>query len=49
MTDVQNLFDQPGRNKLRTYDVFEKLQQIKELITQLVVCWTRIISKAIIR
>ena len=29
--------------------VFEKLQQGKEMITQLVVFWTIIISKAIIR
>ena len=29
--------------------IFEKLQQIKEMITQLVVGWTVIISKTIIR
>ena len=29
--------------------VSEKLQQIKEMITQLVVCWTIIISKTIMR
>ena len=29
--------------------VSEKLQQVKEMITQLVVCWTIIISKTIIR
>ena len=29
--------------------IFEKLQQIKEMITQLVVVWTVIISKTIIR
>ena len=27
--------------------IFEKLQQVKEMITQLVVCWTIIISKTI--
>ena len=29
--------------------VSEKLQQVKEMITQLVVCWTIIISKTIMR
>ena len=29
--------------------VFEKLQQVKKMIAQLVVCWTIIISKLIIR
>ena len=34
----QNFFDQPVKNNLRTYDKFEKLQLVKEMITQLVVC-----------
>ena len=29
--------------------VFKKLQQFKKMITQLLVCWTIIISKTIIR
>ena len=29
--------------------VFEKLQQVKEMITQLVICWIKIISKTIVR
>ena len=29
--------------------VFEKLQQVKEMITQLAFCWTKIMSKTIIK
>ena len=39
----------PVRNNLRTMTVFEKLQQVKKMITQRVVCWTIIILKTIIR
>ena len=49
MNDGQNVSDQPVRNNLCIYMlVFEKLQQIKGMITQLVVCCTIIISKTII-
>ena len=47
--DGKNVFNQPVKNNLTTYDSIEKLQQVKEMITQLVVCWTIIISKAIIK
>ena len=43
MVDRQSFFDPPVRNDLITYDVFEKLQQIKQMIMQLVVCYTVII------
>ena len=36
-------------NDLITYEKFEKSQQVKEMIIQLVVCWTITISKNIIR
>ena len=49
MFDGQNPFDQPAENDLRTYNKFEKLLQVKGTITQMVVCWTRITSKIIIR
>ena len=49
MTDGQNFFDQLVRNKLRTYDSTQKLATGQGLITQLVVFWTIIISKNIIR
>ena len=49
MIDEQNIFDQSVRKNLITYDSIKKLQQVKEMITQLVVCWTIIISKTIIR
>ena len=49
MIDGQNFFDQPVRNNFITYDSIRKLQQVKKMITQLVVCWTIIISKTIIR
>ena len=38
MIDRQNLFDQPLRNNLITYDNIQKLQLVKEIITQLDVC-----------
>ena len=43
MVDRQSFFDPPVRNDLITYDVFEKLQQIKQMIMQLVVCYAVII------
>ena len=53
MIDGGNFFDQPIRNNLIIFEnnltIFEKLQQVKEMIMQLVVCWTIIISKNIIR
>ena len=49
MTDGKDVFDQLFKSSMKTYDIaFEKLQQVKEKITQLVVCWTIIISKTII-
>ena len=47
--DGQNVFDQPLRHKLITYDSTGKMQQVKKMIMQLDVCWTIIISKTIIR
>ena len=41
--DRQNVIDQPGRHKLITYDSIEKYQQIRNVITQLSVCWTNLI------
>ena len=38
MIDEQKLFDQPDKNNLKTMIVFVKLQQVKEMITQMVVC-----------
>ena len=38
MIDEQNIFDQSVRKNLITYDSIKKLQQVKEMITQLVVC-----------
>ena len=47
MIDGENFFDQPIRNNLKTYDNIRK--QVKKMLTQLVVCWTMIISINIIR
>ena len=47
--DGQNFFDQPIRNDLMHMIIFEKLQQVNEMIAQLVVCCTIIISKTIVR
>ena len=49
MIDGQNFFDHPVRNNLITYGSVRKIIKVKEMITQLVVCWTIIISKTIIR
>ena len=48
MIDKESFFGQPVKSNMRTYDNIRKLQQVKEIITQLVVCWTIIISKTII-
>ena len=39
MTHGQNLFHQPIKNDLRTYDKARNLQLVKEMITPLVVCY----------
>ena len=49
MIDEQNFFDQPTRNDLTTYDNIQKMQQVKEMIMHVIVCWTVIILKTIIR
>ena len=49
MIDGQNFFDQSVRNDLMRMIIFEKLQQVKDMIIQLLVCSTIIISKTIIR
>ena len=46
MIDGQNVFDQSVRNNII---LFEKLKQVQEMIIQLVVSWTMIIFKNIIR
>ena len=45
MIEGQKLFDQPVRHMI----VFKKLKQVKEVIIQLVIFWTIISSKTIIR
>ena len=49
MIDRQNFFDQPVKLIWEHMIIFEKLQQVKEMISQLVVCCTIFISKTIIR
>ena len=49
MIDGQDIFDQPVRNNLITHDNIKKLQQVKEMITQLVVCNTVILLKNFVR
>ena len=49
MIDGQDIFDQPVRNNLITHDNIKKLQQVKEMIIQLVVCNTVIILKTFVR
>ena len=49
IVDGKNVFNQPVKNNLTTYDSIKKLQQVKEMITKLVVCWTIIISETIIK
>ena len=38
MVDGQNYFDEPIRNNSITFIIFEKFQQVKEMIMQLVAC-----------
>ena len=38
MITGENFFDQPIKNNKVTYEKLEKLLQVKEMITQLVVC-----------
>ena len=38
MIDGKNFFDQPVKSHMRNMTIFAKLQQIKEMIIQLVVC-----------
>ena len=49
MTDGKKLFISQLKVIEEHLIVFEKLQQAKEIITQLVVCWTIIILEFIIR
>ena len=45
MINGRNLFDQPVKNELRTYNNIQKIQLVKEMIIQLVVCYIILISK----
>ena len=48
MIDEKDFFHQPVKRNIRTYDnILKKLQQVKEMITQLVVCKVLNISKNI--
>ena len=38
MIDGRNFFDQPVKNDIKSYENIRKLQLVKEMITQLVVC-----------
>ena len=38
MIDRHNFFDEPVESKLKTYDNIWKIEQVKEMITQLEVC-----------
>ena len=49
MIDGQDIFDQLVRNNLITHDNIKKLQQVKEMIIQLVVCNTVILLKNFVR
>ena len=49
MIDGQDIFDQPVRNNLITHDNIKKLQQVKEMIIQLVVCNNVILLKNFVR
>ena len=49
MIDGQNVFDQSVRNDLMHMIIIEKLQQVKDMIMQLLVFSTIILSKTIIR
>ena len=47
MVDGKNFFNQPVNNNMKTNDNIKKLQQVKGMIAQLLVCWTKFISKKI--
>ena len=49
MLDEKCFFDEPVKNNLRTCKVFEKVKQLKQMITQVIVCETIVILKTIIR
>ena len=49
MIDGRNFFDQPIKNDKEHIKTFKKLQLAKEMITQLVVCKIKIISKSMIK
>ena len=50
MINEQIFLDQTIKSNLKTYMmVFKKLLKVNEMITYLVVCWTTIISKKLIR
>ena len=44
MIDAKNVFDKPAKINMTTYNNIQKLQQFKDMITKLVVCWIMIIS-----
>ena len=44
MIDEKNFFDQPVKSDMRIVYTIPKLQQVKEMITQMAVCWIVIIS-----
>ena len=49
MIDGKNFFDQPVKNDQRTYDNIKKLQQAKEIITQLAVYCIMFLIKMILK
>ena len=45
MIDRKIVIDQPVKSSMRTYNnIKKKLQQVKEMITQVAVCWIIVIS-----
>ena len=46
MIDGQNVFDQSVKSDLKTYDnIKKKLRLVKEMITQVIVCYIILVSK----
>ena len=43
----KSFFDQTVKTDMRTYDNIKKFQQVKKMITQLVVYWAILIAKNI--
>ena len=41
----KNVLYQPVKSNLRTYDCIQKLQQVRDMVTQLVISWAIVISK----